>query len=107
MMSAYVGRRRRGELVVTRRPEDTELTPDRGFDLANHSPSGFEVGYLAGLVPDVSGVVVGDVPEFAGTPLVPVERFRYLLVVADCRSMGAVDVQHAERLYRRLYLCIL
>lgn len=45
MTTAYVGRRRRGELVVTRRPEDTELTPDRSLDLVNHSPSGFEVGY--------------------------------------------------------------
>ena len=45
MTTAYIGRRRQGELVVTRRPEDTELTPDRSFELVNHSPSGFEVGY--------------------------------------------------------------
>ncbi|ERG97399.1 DUF6166 domain-containing protein [Haloquadratum walsbyi] len=45
MTKAYIGWRRQGDLVVTRLPEDTELTPDRSLDLVNHSPSGFEVGY--------------------------------------------------------------
>jgi hypothetical protein len=45
MTTGYVGRRRQGDLVVTRLPEDTELTPDRSLDLATHSPSGLEVGY--------------------------------------------------------------
>jgi len=38
----------------------------------------FEVavtGNLARLLPDFSGVVVRDVPEFAGAPPVPVKRF--------------------------------
>jgi hypothetical protein len=34
---------------------------------------------------------------------VPVKRLRYLTVVADVRSMGAVDFQHSERLYNQLY----
>ena len=29
---------------------------------------------LARLLPDLAGVIVGDVPEFAGTPPVAVER---------------------------------
>jgi len=45
MTTAYVGRRRQGDLVVTRLPEGTELTPDRSLGLVIHSPSGFEVGY--------------------------------------------------------------
>jgi len=45
MTTAYVGRRRQGDLVVTRLPEGTELTPERSLDLVTHSPSGFEVGY--------------------------------------------------------------
>lgn len=42
---AYIGKRKRGQLVVTRVPEETRLTPERSLELANHSPSGFEVGY--------------------------------------------------------------
>ena len=42
---AYVGERRRGQLIVTRVPEGTRLTPERSLELANHSPSGFESGY--------------------------------------------------------------
>jgi hypothetical protein len=45
MMTAYVGRRRQGDLVVMRLPDGTELTPGRSLDLVTHSPSGFEVGY--------------------------------------------------------------
>ena len=45
MTTTYVGRRRQGELVVTRRAEGTELTPDRSLELVNHSPNRFEVGY--------------------------------------------------------------
>ena len=45
MTMAYVGRRRQGDLIVTRLPEGTELTPERSLDLVTHSPSGFEVGY--------------------------------------------------------------
>jgi len=44
-MTAYVGRRLQGNLVVMRLPDGTELTPDRSLDLVTHSPSGFEVGY--------------------------------------------------------------
>ncbi len=36
------------------------------------------VGDLPGFIPHVAGVVVGDVPEFAGAPSVSVERFLYL-----------------------------
>jgi hypothetical protein len=57
---------------------------------------------LARVLPHVSGVVVSDVPEFAGRPPVSVERFLYLSVVEDFRSMGAVDFQHSERLYKHL-----
>ena len=67
---------------------------------------GFEVavvGYLARGFPLLSGVVVGDIPEFRCTPPVPVKRFRYLCVVADLRLMGSVDFQHFERLYNYLY----
>ena len=42
---AYVGERRRGQLIVTRVPEGTRLTPERSLELADHSPSGFESGY--------------------------------------------------------------
>ncbi len=42
---AYVGERRRGQLIVTRMPEGTRLTPERSLELATHSPSGFESGY--------------------------------------------------------------
>ena len=45
MTTAYLGRRRQGDLVLTRLPECTELTPDRSLGLVTHSPSGFEVGY--------------------------------------------------------------
>ena len=45
MTTAYLGRRRQGDIVVTRLPNGTELTPDRSLDLVTHSPSGFEVGY--------------------------------------------------------------
>ncbi len=58
------------------------------------------VGDIARVLPHVAGVIVGDVPEFAGRPPMPVERFSYLGVVADFRSMGAVDLQH-------LYACII
>jgi hypothetical protein len=60
------------------------------------------VGDLGRFLPDFSGVIVGDVPEFAGTPPVLVKRISDLRVVADFRSMGAVDFQHSERLYNRL-----
>jgi len=53
-------------------------------------------GNLARLFPLLAGVVVGDVPEFAGTPPVLVQRLRNLCVVADGRSMGTVDFQHRE-----------
>ena len=46
MTMAYVGRRRQGDLIVTRLPEGTELTHERSLDLVTHSPSGFEVGYI-------------------------------------------------------------
>ncbi|MDQ2055238.1 DUF6166 domain-containing protein [Halobellus sp. H-GB7] len=42
---AYAGERRRGQLIVTRVPEGTRLTPERSLELADHSPSGFESGY--------------------------------------------------------------
>jgi hypothetical protein len=45
MMTAYLGPRRQGDLVVTRLPNGTELTPDRSLELVTHSPSGFEVGH--------------------------------------------------------------
>ena len=61
------------------------------------------VGNLPGFVPHVAGVVVGDVPEFAGTPPVLVERFLYLTVIEDFRSLSTVDFQHSERLYNHLY----
>jgi hypothetical protein len=60
------------------------------------------VGNLARVFPLLSRVVVGDVPEFTGRPPVPVKRFLYLSVVEDFRSMGAVDFQHSERLYKHL-----
>jgi len=44
MRTAYLGRRRQGDLVVTRLPDCTGLTPDRSLDVVSHSPSGFEVG---------------------------------------------------------------
>ncbi|WP_254526039.1 DUF6166 domain-containing protein [Natrinema caseinilyticum] len=42
---AYIGERQRGQLIVTRVPEGTQLTPERSLELANHSPNGFESGY--------------------------------------------------------------
>jgi energy-coupling factor transporter transmembrane protein EcfT len=52
------------------------------------------VGNLARFFPDLSRVIVGDVPEFAGAPPVPVERVLYLSVVEDFRLVSAVDFQH-------------
>ena len=69
------------------------------------------VGNLVRFLPDLSGVIVGDVvrlcltgsqtesenvPEFAGRPSVPVGRVLYLSVVADFRSVGAMDFQHSK-----------
>ena len=65
------------------------------------------VGNLARFLPHFSGVVVSDVPELAGRPPVPVERFLYLLVVEDFRLVCSVDFQHLERLYNHLYLFLL
>ena len=65
------------------------------------------IGNLPGLLPDLAGVIVGDVPEFAGTPPVPVKRVLYLTVIEDFRSMGSVDFQHSERLYNCLYSLLL
>jgi len=62
---------------------------------------------LPGFLPRFAGVVVCNVPEFAGAPPVPVERFLYLCVVEDFRSMGAVGFQHSERLYNHLYSLLL
>ena len=74
----------------------------------------FMIGNPAGFVPDVAGMVVGNVvrlhrtgsqtpsenvPEFAGTPPVTVKGLCNLTVVADVRLMGAVDFQHSKRLY--------
>jgi hypothetical protein len=61
------------------------------------------VGNFARVFPHLAGMVVCDVPEFAGTPPVPVKRFLYLTVVEDFRSVSAVDFQHLERLYNLLY----
>jgi hypothetical protein len=58
---------------------------------------------LARVFPYFSGVVVSDVPELAGRPSVPVKHLLYLTVVEDCRSVGAMDFQHSERLYNHLY----
>jgi hypothetical protein len=55
------------------------------------------IGNLPGFLPHFAGVVVGDVPELAGTPTVPVKRLRYLPVVEDFRLVGSVDFQHSER----------
>ncbi|WP_332900334.1 DUF6166 domain-containing protein [Haladaptatus sp. CMSO5] len=41
----YVGYRRRGRVIVEKQPDQEQLTPNRSLKLANHSPSGFEVGY--------------------------------------------------------------
>ena len=41
----YVGYRQRGRAVVEKQPGEERLTPERSLELANHSPSGFEVGY--------------------------------------------------------------
>jgi hypothetical protein len=41
----YVGYRQRGRAIVEKRPGEERLTPERSLELANHSPSGFEVGY--------------------------------------------------------------
>ena len=61
------------------------------------------VGYLVRGFPLLSRVVVGDIPELAGTPPVAVKRFLDLCVVEDFHSMGSVDFQHSERLYNDLY----
>jgi hypothetical protein len=60
------------------------------------------VGNLARVFLLLSRVVVGDVPEFAGRPPVPVEQVLYLSVVEDFCSVGAVDFQHSERPYKHL-----
>jgi hypothetical protein len=65
------------------------------------------IGNLARLIPGLSRVIVGDVPELAGRPSMPVERVLYLTVVADFRSVGAMDFQHSERLYKHLYSLLL
>jgi hypothetical protein len=75
---------------------------------------GFEISVirdLARFLPHVAGVVVGNVvrlrltgyqtesdnvPEFAGTPPMPVKHLCHLGVVADLRSVGTVDVQHLK-----------
>ena len=41
----YVGYRRQGRVIVEKRPDQEQLTPERSHELVNHSPSGFEVGY--------------------------------------------------------------
>ena len=41
----YVGYRQRGQAIVEKRPGQERLTPERSFELVNHSPSGFEWGY--------------------------------------------------------------
>ncbi|WP_254544626.1 DUF6166 domain-containing protein [Halomarina pelagica] len=41
----YVGYRHRGRVIVEKQPGQEQVTPDRSLELANHSPSGFEVGY--------------------------------------------------------------
>jgi hypothetical protein len=41
----YVGYRQRGRAIVEKQPGEERLTPERSLELANHSPSGFEVGY--------------------------------------------------------------
>ena len=41
----YVGYRRQGRVIVEKRPDQEQLTPDRSLELVNHSPSGFEWGY--------------------------------------------------------------
>ena len=61
------------------------------------------IGNLPSFFPDFSGVVVGDVPEFAGAPPVPVEYLSHLIVVENFGAVGAVDFQHSERLYNHLY----
>jgi len=53
------------------------------------------VGNHARLLLHVAGVIVGGVPEFAGTPPASVERFLYLCMVKDRHSMSAVDFQHS------------
>ena len=66
----------------------------------------FEVAVVRNVtrfIPHFTGVVVGDVPELAGTPPVAVKRFLDLCVVEDFHSMGSVDFQHSERLYNDLY----
>jgi hypothetical protein len=65
------------------------------------------VGNPTRVLPDFAGVVVSDVPEFAGRPPVAVERVLYLLVVEDFSPVGAVDFQHSERLYNLLYSLLL
>jgi len=41
----YVGYRQRGRAIVEKQPGQERLTPNRGLELASHSPSGFEWGY--------------------------------------------------------------
>ena len=47
------------------------------------------VGYFAGFVPLLAGVVVGDVPEFGCRPAVSVKRTFHLRVVVDAADIGA------------------
>lgn len=51
---AYIGERQQGQLVVSQVPEGTRLTPERSLELANHGPSGFEVGYCGSGPPQLA-----------------------------------------------------
>ena len=55
---------------------------------------------LAGFVPHLSGVVVGDVPQFRCAPPMQVERLYNLRVVADFRPVSSMGF--VERLYKGL-----
>jgi hypothetical protein len=52
------------------------------------------IGYFAGFIPLLAGVVVGNVPEFGCRPAVSVKRTSHLGVIGDATDVGTACCRH-------------
>jgi hypothetical protein len=76
----YVGYRRQGRVIVEKRPDQEQLTPERSHELVNHSPSGFEVGYCGSGPAQLALALLLDYTDDEGVALAEYMEFKAKVV---------------------------
>lgn len=76
----YIGYRRQGRVIVEKRPDQEQLTPERSHELLNHSPSGFEVGYCGSGPVQLTLALLLDYTDDEGVALAEYIEFKIKVV---------------------------